>query len=100
MTTAPQTAPKKTATKTAYKVLKFPAKPAPIQTSGGATMATSGVPTPAGLQDVGTVEAQTANAAIRSVIDKHGAGQYVAVPARSWKPVTVTIEKTTVVKLG
>lgn len=87
-------------TKTAYHVLKFPAKPAPIQTTSGATMATSGTPTPPGLQDIGEVEATNPNEAIKTVVEKHGAGQYVAVPARSWRPVKVTVEQTTVVKVG
>lgn len=43
-----------------------------------------------------TVEARSAEAAIRSI---EAAGTYVAVPARSWKPVTVKAETTTVLRL-
>jgi hypothetical protein len=43
------------------------------------------------------VQAPSAEFAIRSTIDD--AGTYVAVPARSWKPVTVTTETKTVLKL-
>lgn len=101
MTTAPT---EKTKTLTAYIVLKFPA-PAPkidVTTASGeaATYATSGVAQKPGLQELGSFNALSPNAAIRSVIDKYGTGTYVAVPARSWKPVKVTIEQTTSVKLS
>jgi hypothetical protein len=43
------------------------------------------------------VEASSADAAIRKTITLNG--RYVAVPARSWKPVTVTTETKTVLKL-
>lgn len=43
-----------------------------------------------------TVHAATAQAAIRS---GQTAGTYVAVPARSWKPVTVKTETKTVLTL-
>lgn len=46
------------------------------------------------------VRASSANAAIRAVAEKKGDGQYVAVPARSWKPVTVKVEQTTKVSFG
>lgn len=49
------------------------------------------------------IEAPNGDAAIRKHVEGSrgtGAGQYVAVPARSWKPVTVTVEQTTVVKVG
>lgn len=44
--------------------------------------------------------ATSAEAAIRAVAAELGAAEYIAVPARSWNPVKVTVEKTTVVKLG
>lgn len=34
------------------------------------------------------------------VAGKVGEGEYVAVPARSWKPLTVTVEQTTKVTIG
>jgi hypothetical protein len=43
------------------------------------------------------VEAVSAEAAIRKAEPK--AGTYVAVPARSWKPVTVRTETTTTIRL-
>lgn len=48
------------------------------------------------------VEAPNANAAIRKVLSNRPAysGTYVAVPARSWKPVTVTAETQTVLKIA
>jgi hypothetical protein len=46
------------------------------------------------------VEAASASAAIRTVAEKQGAGQYVAVPDRSWNPCAVTIETKTKVKLS
>jgi hypothetical protein len=49
-----------------------------------------------------TVEATSAEAAIRAEVGdgKAGAKTYVAVPARSWKPVAVSVETTKRVKLG
>jgi hypothetical protein len=49
-----------------------------------------------------TVEAASAEAAIRAEVGdgKAGAKTYVAVPARSWKPVSVVVETTKRVKLG
>jgi hypothetical protein len=42
---------------------------------------------------VDTVAATSADAAIRQVVEKSGEnGQFVAVPARSWKPRKVTVE--------
>lgn len=49
-----------------------------------------------GYMEVGTPrEAANPEALLRTVIS---AGTYVAVPARSWKPVKVTVETQTVVK--
>ena len=51
---------------------------------------------------VKTVNATSAKAAIQQVLDgsddKDKAGSYVAVPERSWQPVTVKVETQTVVK--
>lgn len=46
--------------------------------------------------DSATVKARSAEQAIRSVGKE---GTFVAIPARSWKPVTVKAETTTVLKL-
>jgi hypothetical protein len=54
---------------------------------------------------VATVQASSATAAIRSELidliprDQSHAGTYVAIPARSFKPVTVTAETQTVIKI-
>src|SRR3990172_9362937 len=54
--------------------------------------------TPAGLwKYVRTIEAASAAAAIRAVAE--GAATYVAVPARSWKPLRVRSETQTVLRL-
>ena len=44
------------------------------------------------------VEASSAAAAVRASVGE-AEGVYVAVPARSWQPVTVKVERKTVVKL-
>jgi hypothetical protein len=46
------------------------------------------------------VNAASADAAIRAVAEAKGAGEFVAVPARSWKPRTVTVEQKTAVRLA
>lgn len=46
------------------------------------------------------VQAANAEAAIRKKAPREGSRKLVAVPARSWKPITVTIEQTTTIKLG
>lgn len=58
----------------------------------------------------GPYRAASAEAAIRAHLDRNpvdgkefvneGAGTYVAIPARSWKPVTVKTETKTVVTLS
>lgn len=51
----------------------------------------------------GTVTARSANAAIRErlgVAEGNPAGVFVAVPARSWKPVTVKVETKTALKFS
>jgi hypothetical protein len=82
MTTAPP-ADKKTATKTAYHIFR--------QVPND-QVATSYEPVEP------NVEASSAAEAIRLTVKT--AGTFVAVPARSWKPVKVTVEQTTVVKVG
>jgi hypothetical protein len=46
-----------------------------------------------------SVAAADTTAAIRNVAERLGAGSYIAVPGRSFKPVTVTTETKTVLKL-
>ena len=50
---------------------------------------------------VESVEARGSHAAIKAVVSKgkDTAGEFVAVPVSSWKPVTVRTETQTVVKL-
>jgi hypothetical protein len=48
-------------------------------------------------EDYAAVDASSATDAIKKVADD--GGKYVAVPARSWKPVTVTTETRTILKL-
>jgi hypothetical protein len=52
--------------------------------------------------EYGRAKAASSTAAIRECagIDDQGAAEYVAVPARSWKPVKVTVETKQTVKLG
>lgn len=75
--------------RTEYVVLKFPAANGPNQTSPST-----------GLKMVGRAKAPNADFAIREVAGKEGAGQYVAVPARSWVPRTVTVETKTAVSFA
>lgn len=46
------------------------------------------------------VPAPSAEAAIRRVAQERGAGTYVAIPVRSFRPVTVEVETQKVVKLA
>jgi hypothetical protein len=61
-------------------------------------------PNPHHWEPLGEVDAASANAAIRAFIngDKmikmDGGGEFTAVPARSWQPVVVKVERT--VKIG
>lgn len=48
---------------------------------------------------VADVDARSAVAAIRSLIDSEGEGVYVATPIRSWTPVTVKVEQVTKVRM-
>lgn len=46
-----------------------------------------------GWKELGTVDARSAQAAVRELLDgSDKGGEYVAVPARSFKPVTVKVE--------
>jgi hypothetical protein len=47
-----------------------------------------------------TVEAVSADTAIRAIAGLNNGGTFVAVPARSWKPRKVTVESTPRVKLS
>lgn len=50
-------------------------------------------------EDVATIEANNATEAIRTAAKKQE-GEYVAIPARSFSPVKVTVETKTLVKLA
>jgi hypothetical protein len=97
MTTTP--AVKKTGQLTAYKVLK--------QTRKAARPGEDGTPVAGreleAWEVVASINARSAEAAIRAHIDKasDGAdGTYAAVSARSFRPVVVKVETARVVKLG
>jgi hypothetical protein len=51
-----------------------------------------------------TVDARSAHAAIRSYLGEDDpsvtAHHYVAVPTRSWRPVSVTVQTETKIKIG
>ncbi len=49
-------------------------------------------------QEVKTVAARSADAAVKEAAEEVP-GRYVAVPARSWSPRTVTVEQTTRIRL-
>lgn len=54
-----------------------------------------------GWRAVGKVEARSSESAIRQLLDgKEAEGSFVAVPARSWKPVTVKVETKTALKFS
>lgn len=46
------------------------------------------------------VQASGERAAIKACAEAGGAGDYVAVPHRSWKPRTVSVSREPVVKIG
>lgn len=48
----------------------------------------------------GVVEASSAEQAIRKHAKTHGAGTYIAITERAYKPVTVQVETVTRVKVG
>ncbi len=49
----------------------------------------------------GTIKARNVEAAIQRYVEAEQVegGQFAAVPARSWRPVTVTVEQTTRIRL-
>jgi hypothetical protein len=50
--------------------------------------------------ETGILHAPSAEAALRMALkDEPTAGTYVAIPARSWKPITVTAETQVVIRL-
>jgi hypothetical protein len=53
-------------------------------------------------EKVSSVEARSATSAIRAFLEGENgtAGEYAAVPARSWKPVTVKVETKTSLKFS
>ena len=60
-----------------------------------------------GWKEIGSMEARSARSAIRERIDGagqssayKGKGSYVAVPARSWQPVSVEVETKTQLKFS
>lgn len=53
-----------------------------------------------GWVETNRVDAASAEAAIRRTADLQGEGKYVAIPARSWKPISVSVETKKVVSLG
>lgn len=58
---------------------------------------------PQGWVEFARVDAQSADAAIRDLVAKNAderEAEYAAVPARSWKPRQVTVERTPRVKLS
>lgn len=46
------------------------------------------------------IEAEASSPRRALVAAKVGEGEYVAVPARSWKPLTVSVEQTTKITIG
>ncbi len=46
------------------------------------------------------IQGNVAASSPRQAVRKLGEGEYVAVPARSWKPLTVTVETKQVVTIG
>jgi hypothetical protein len=91
-------ADKKTATKTAYHIF---ARDQYLPGGSGDVDVTSFTQ-----QENWTIVARDIEAAnVAAALRKHAetndkGGTYVAVPARSWKPVKVTVEQQTVVKVG
>ena len=87
MTTAEASAPPKTKQTTEYVVLRDKATP-PTSNGGEAELTV-----------IKTVRANSANDAIRQVAGKNE-GTYRAIPARSFKPVKVTVHTETTIRLG
>lgn len=72
--------------RTEYVVLRFPPPISP---------ATPNVSAEPGLRMVGRTKAANGDFAIREIAEREGAGQYVAIPARSWIPRTVEVATVT-----
>lgn len=53
-----------------------------------------------GWEEIARPEARSAAEAIRKAIGDNSNGHYVATPARSWKPLEVSVETKRTVKLG
>jgi hypothetical protein len=53
-----------------------------------------------GWDELGTFDASSAQAAVRTAADANGEGQYVAVPSRSFKPVVVKVATKKVVSFA
>lgn len=86
------------AEKTAYHVLKQTRAPLNISDTASAS---PGPTTPAYDLVAASIDANNAEHAIRVHAEKsQDSGTFIAVPSRSWKPVPVTIETQTVIKLG
>ena len=47
---------------------------------------------PGGWMECGRSAGQSGRAALNALVDDLGEGTYIAVPARSWQPMTVTVE--------
>lgn len=94
MSTATHEADAARKTGTAYLILQKSTDPA-TATAGEARW-----------KECGTVHAASSEAAVRAHMNTRTAKSndtasvYVAVPARSWRPITVTVETTTTVKLA
>ena len=83
-----EAAPPKTKTLTEYVVIR---ENTPDPNSANTLAGTHSV--------VKTLRATSANDAIRQAVGEK-AGTYRAIPARSWKPVKVTVHTETTVRLG
>jgi hypothetical protein len=46
------------------------------------------------------VKARSARSAIREAADRDGEGEYVAIPYRSWRPVSVKVETKTALRFS
>lgn len=82
---------------TKYVVLK---KHSPPEGSTATASASAAVTATGWLPFASPIEAVSSEAAIRQAAEKNGAGEYVAVPARSWAPQKVTVEQKAEVKFA
>lgn len=65
----------------------------------GNTTASTSLPNTCWQILAGTYEGSSAEVAIKAAAEKNGAGEYVAVAARSWNPKRVAVEQRTEVKI-